>query len=154
MTIPLTRGLVATIDDEDFPLVSQHNWYAHRAKNGRWYARSNKKPMIFMHRLILNASSSVQVDHVDNDGLNNRRSNLRTATQSQNNANIGPKRLRKTKGTYLDKRCGSWRAEITVNSCHYYLGSYKTESEAAIAYDRAARKYFGEYARLNFAEAT
>jgi len=106
-----------------------------------------------MHRLIAGQRTSKQIDHKDKNGLNNRRSNLRKATPSQNQAN----RERKTgttknyKGVYNTNRrlTKPWVAYLAINYKLKNLGYYSTEREAAIAYNNAAKKYFGDFARLN-----
>ena len=90
--IPLTQGQVTIVDDEDFEYVSQHNWRAKRAgRHGDyWYAAlSGGTKTIFLHRLLVNAQPGEDVDHKNHATLDNRRSNLRRATRSQNNANKG-----------------------------------------------------------------
>jgi len=160
--IPLTQGKVAIVDDEDYPLVSQYKWHAD-CQLGMWYAISGKHPQITMHRLILGLQpgDGEGVDHVDRNGLNNRRSNIRIATRSQNMANT-----KKSSGGRADfwglnskykgvtRRNGSrkWYVQIQVNGKTIHLGSYDDEMVAAQVYDDAAKEYFGEFARCNFGE--
>lgn len=105
-----------------------------------------------MHRLILGASKGdPDVDHVDGDGMNNRRSNLRVASRSQNMGNQRTRCGAKTsrfKGVSLLPN-GRWHAQIKVNGKTKFLGAYAEETDAATAYDRAARAAFGEFARTN-----
>ena len=108
-----------------------------------------------MHRLILGAPLGADVDHRDGDGLNNTRSNLRLASRSQNMANVTRTvhgASSKYKGiTFIARlRLHPWKAQITVGGQHIDLGRWATEEEAARAYDAAAVKYFGEFARTNF----
>lgn len=156
--IPLTQGKVALIDDEDFELVSQYTWCA---KKGRisYYAytniRINKKNISLpMHRLILGLKygDPQQVDHHNHDTLNNRKYNIRICNHSQNQANrIAQKTgTSKFKGVYWYKRTKKWMARIWVSGIHIFLGYHITENDAALAYDKAAKKYFGEFAHLNF----
>jgi len=117
---------------------------------------------VMMHRMIFGASADVQLDHHDGDGLNNRRKNLRVATQRQNNQNRRLRPLKpcssKWKGVFWDGIAKKWRAciragEIGADGARkkIYLGSFFTEEEAAGAYDRAAIAHFGEFAALNSA---
>jgi hypothetical protein len=110
-----------------------------------------------MHRFLLLPERGVLVDHINGDGLDNRRMNLRLANHSQNAANrCKPQRSRSTsryKGVFFEasgKRKKRWRALIKVDGQTIHLGSYSEEIEAAVAYDIAAKKHFGEFAKLNF----
>jgi hypothetical protein len=145
-------SLWAIIDDADRGLVEPYTWIAVESKETfyvRGYLRGGgRKRWILLHRLLLNASKGVEVDHRNRDGLDNRRSNLRLATRSQNRANT-----RAVGGTSIYKgvtRAGkAWQAEIACK----YIGRFPTEGAAARAYDAAAREVFGEFAYLNFPEA-
>jgi hypothetical protein len=153
--VPLSRGLFATIDAADTALVAQFRWYA-RPKDAKSlgfyaFAKPTQKITIYMHRLLLAAPAGMQVDHVDGDGLNNRRSNLRLATQQLNNVNREYTSASGFRGVYRNKN--RWRAMIDVRKRHINLGNYVDPADAARAYYAAARKYFGEFARLNFPEA-
>lgn len=145
--IPLTQGKVALVDDEDYEYLSQFKWCA--AHNGRktYYAHTwiNYK-ITKMHQLIM---PDGQVDHIDRNGLNNCRSNLRYATTSQNVAH-GIRQKGKNKYRGVEKRSESrWIAAITVDYKKIYLGSFGNELDAAKAYNAGAIKYFGEFATLN-----
>ncbi len=107
-----------------------------------------------MHRLILNAPKGVQVDHEDGNGLNNKRRNIRLATNQENarNSQKQVRRSSKYKGVSLDKRHGTWKSQVSVDGQIIWLGQFKSEVEAAKAYDMAARKMFGKFAKLNFNE--
>jgi hypothetical protein len=155
--IPLTQGKVARVDDADYELVAGHSWWAlqgRTAGNERWYAVTQvKRRTIYMHRLILGLTDpEVEVDHIDHDGLNNQRANLRLCSQFQNNGNgrtQGTPKSSKYKGVSWVKRDSFWIAYIQVHK-RIYLGSFHSEEAAAIAYDNAARKYFGDFAETNF----
>jgi hypothetical protein len=154
--VPLTQGYIAIVDAEDAALVAGHRWSAFKAR-GKVYAvrtRVEKPRMVFMHRLILGAPQGITVDHVDGDGLNNTRANLRLATVAQNCRNTPKKRdassTSRYKGVGYRATEQSWRAKITVNRKRVYLGNFHSEMDAARAYDAAARRYFGEFALLNF----
>jgi len=160
--IPLTQGKVALVDDEDYERVNQHKWYA-RFNHGNWYAERGqwdyaikKVKDIKMHRLIISAPKDVQVDHINGDGLDNQRCNLRIVTQSQNQRNMKKRTKRKYtsiyKGVCFDKERRKWVVSIYIDNKCRKIGRFKNEIDAARAYDEAAKKYFGEYARLNFPE--
>jgi len=154
--IPLTRGLVAIVDDEDYDMLMQWKWtylnkgYAYRhIYDGHRYLRT-----ALMHRQIMGLldTPSVKVDHINHDGLDNRRSNLRRATQQQNQWNC---RKRSGKFPYkgIRKRPKrNWQALIELDGRCVTIGSFPTAEDAARAYDDCARRHFGEFACLNFPE--
>lgn len=154
--IPLTRGYVAIVDDEDFELVSQYRWVAVTKKGYTTYAGSfvttdGKRHQITMHRLVMNFPTS-SVDHINGDGLDNRRStNLRVATVSQNLANRGAPSNNTSgfKGVWWDRVRSVWVASIYPGGKHKRLGSFSTAAEAAHAYNKKAIELFGEFAYLN-----
>ena len=153
--ITLSQGMVALVDDEDYETVNRWKWsakkgrytyYAMCKKNGRSDGRT-----IHLHRIILNATEMQEIDHVNGDGLDNRRCNLRFCTNSQNQAN---KRAQKNcsskyKGVSWKKSKKRWLARITVQGKTIYLGSYLSEKNAAFAYNMAAMEHYGDFARLN-----
>jgi len=160
--ILLTRGKIAIVDDEDFTSLSRYKWRAHKdRKRNIWYAvrsvyfpvqpsRSWENDTIRMHCQILQWFEGI--DHINHDGLDNRRSNLRIATATQNAQNSRKRKgtSSKYKGVYWDKQMSSYRARITVEGKHEHLGLFKDEEAAARAYDAAATIYFGERSLLNF----
>jgi hypothetical protein len=152
VSVLLTRGKVALIDDEDVALVTAHRWVHTPGRNGRsGYAmtRINGRTT-YMHRLILGVTDRwEQVDHCDRNGLNNTRANLRAATQSQNNANKAKQTgtVSSRKGVTYHKAAGKWMAQIMRDKHNYYLGLFESEDAAAEAYAIAARQHFGEFAR-------
>lgn len=153
--IELTQGKVALVDDADYERVSRHKWCASR--NGRtWYAirrEYNPKPkQVFLHRFILDAPDSAEVDHKDGNGLNCQRDNLRLATHAQNQRNQKRRVTNKSgyKGVSWYGRDKKWRAVIGIGGKVKTLGCYATAEEAARAYDEAARELFGEFAKTNF----
>jgi hypothetical protein len=155
--IPLTQGQVALIDDEDYDLVSQYKWYAHK-ECYTWYACTNipgrkgkENCALKMHRLIMDVEAGQLVDHINRNGLDNRRKNLRPATYLQSVMNRGTYRGTSVyKGVSWSKYHQKWRAYIVVNKKQKFLGSFKDEVSAAKAYDEAAIKYFGDFAYLNW----
>lgn len=149
--IPLTQNKHAIVDDEDYDFLMQWKWYAHRRHDGEFIAKTRSgKGKILMHRLIVNTPSDMQTDHIDGDTLNNRRSNLRICTNTQNSANRQKPQgaISQYKGIY---RVGNrWKAVISPANKHICLGYFSTDIEAAKAYDKAAKQIYGEFARLNF----
>lgn len=136
--------VLALIDVEDISLVKDSLWHV----GGGGYAKSGDHK--FMHRLILNAPEGSQVDHINGNKLDNRRSNLRLATASQNRANKG-KIVNNTSGYKGVSLSGKkWAADIAMNKVKVRLGRFDTPEEAAKAYDQAARELHGEFARPNF----
>jgi hypothetical protein len=150
--IPLTRGLHAIVDAEDYKWLSQYKWYAHpdtRIKT--FYARrhSHGRTML-MHRMIMQPPKGMVIDHINGNGLDNRRCNLRVCTQEQNARNNAPKAnaASRFKGVFP---CGDkWGAKVTHRKRTHRLGVFDDEVEAAKARDRLALELHGPFARLNF----
>jgi hypothetical protein len=158
-TIPLTQGHVAVVDDEDHEWLSQWRWCTKKIvlANGRTKLYAHRRigaSTITMHRLIMGVNSGEIVDHIDGDGLNNRRSNLRKATVAANCWNSNSRRNTSShyKGVSWHRHVGKWGAAIRLCGRSQHLGYFTDETEAALAYDRAAKEHFGEFARLNFPE--
>jgi hypothetical protein len=156
--IYLGEGEWTIVEPMDYYQLKNFNWYI--GGNGKeFYAFRNikigpgKTKMVSMHREIMNPPGHLLVDHRNNDTLDNRRANLRLATHSENSYNR-PKTKAKTTsqyiGIYSEKRTGRWTVKIRVNGKRLWIGRFESEIEAAKAYDAAARKYHGEFARLNF----
>lgn len=149
--IPLTQGKVALVDEEDYEMVSQFKWYAHLAHN-IWYARRSvhtpRQFAIRLHRFILDAPSDMQVDHINGDGLDNRRANLRLCTETENNRNARKKPgSSRFKGVHWHKASCKWCAAIQVNLRRLHLGLFDSEEAAHRAYCEASAKYHGKFGR-------
>lgn len=153
-SIPLTNGKVTLVDDGDFDWLNQWKWQG--AKSRTFYAVRRAgwpvRKTVIMHRLILGISDEYEVDYINGNGLDNRRKNLRVATRSQNQANRGPQRNNASgyKGVMWNKGKRKWRARIQVEGRRIHLGYFDDPVEAAKAYDEAARKHFGKFAKTNF----
>lgn len=152
--IELTQGKVALVDDKDYEYLSQWKWRAMKKQN-TWYAvRTTYNPtrVILMHREIMNAPNDKQVDHINRNGCDNRRKNLRLCTNQQNGANRGAQKNNTSgyKGVYWHKTKSKWNAKIKVSGKKIHLGYYQSVKDAAKAYDKAADEFFGEFAYLNF----
>lgn len=150
----LKTGEEIEVDEDLLRLLQLFNWY--KTKNG--YISGN----ILLHRLVLEAPRHLVVDHINRNKLDNRKSNLRLATQSQNQMNIAKRGRTKTekpqskykgvsRSTYNPAK---WTATIKINKKNTYLGTFKTEEEAACAYNQAALQEYSQYALLNSIEGT
>jgi hypothetical protein len=172
-TIPLTKGLFAIVDPDDYHRLVNFNWHASKSAHTHYAVRylpqcnvvslpalslskgSNrrKNKIEYMHHLIINIPEGLFCDHINHNGLDNRKANLRPATFAENMRN---RRKYKTasgskyKGVTWQKESKGWRVRITVNNKQILLGQFKDEVEAAKAYDRAAKHYYGDFATLNF----
>ncbi len=177
-TIPLTRGYVAMVDDEDYDLLSKFTWQTHinKLKCGELiYARSSvhangafcemlppelrpkpgqKQTTVIMHQLI--RGKCERIDHADGNGLNNQRLNLRLASRAQNgwNRTKCPGLTSRFKGVYWKnwaKSGGKWGAYINCNKVRTHIGYFRDEWDAALAYNLKAEELFGEFAKFNAA---
>lgn len=157
--IPLTQGKFAIVNDVDYAFLMQWKWFCSTndgyAKRGsRKSDGLTKRKLISMHRVILRRklgySDFLDTDHKNRNRLDNRRGNLRPATHSQNLGNSSIRRgSSKFKGVHWFKRDKNWQVRIQFEGARKYLGSFTDEIEAAKVYNKAALKYFGEFACLN-----
>jgi len=154
--IQLTQGFFVQVDDSDFNWLNQWKWHAVKNRN-TFFARRNgsikhnkSRGLVYMHRIIMDAPKNMQVDHIDHNGLNNQKSNLRICNNSQNHMNRTPWGSSKYLGVHIKLKGKYIQSQIKANGKTIHLGLFKTEEEAAMAYDRAAKFYFGEFANLNF----
>lgn len=149
--IPVGDGRYALVDACDYERLSNRSWRLHRGKNGMFYAvRFDRElGLIGMHREVLGYSKH-RIDHRNRDGLDNRRENLRWATNSENMMNQGKRAGLTSRFKGVSKRPGEkWKATIWVNGERRDLGRFSCERRAAEAYDKAALELFGEFARTN-----
>lgn len=154
--IPLTQNKVAIISACDAELINEYKWCAVEGRN-TFYAKTNikgddgKQHTVKMHRLILDPPDGMQVDHISGDGLDNRRENLRVCNHAENQRN----RLKyqsassRYKGVSWNQRDRKWYSHIHIDRKRTHIGRFDDELEAARAYNQAAKKHYGEFARLN-----
>ena len=154
--IQLTQGKVALVDDSDFEYLNQFKWHVNKQGNTYYvirYKRTLLKKRVYesMHRLIMKPDKGFVIDHLDGNGLNNQRNNIRICTVSQNSMNRNKTVKNKSgfKGVIWWERNSTWKAEIRLNKKKIYLGYYENIIDAAKAYNDGAIKYHGEFANLN-----
>lgn len=153
-------GLHALVDSEDLDVVRPFKWWPYKMRNvfyavTHYRAEDGTQVYTAMHRMLLGITDRrIRVDHINHNGLDNRKANLRTGTQQQNAFNARPQKGKTSryKGVCRVKKSGKWSAQITKNRKHIRLGEFENEVDAAKAYDAAAREHFGEFAYLNFPE--
>lgn len=153
--VPLSQGFEAVIDASDVPLVLNRSWYVQKSQNTNYamsgVKKNGKRTTELMHRLIAMPPKDMEVDHIDGDGLNNRRSNLRCATKSQNQRNSRRNCLNTSgfKGVHWYESKRRWQAQIMLNKKQHHLGYFKTAEEAHSAYVAASERLHGEFGRTN-----
>lgn len=158
--IKLTQGQVALVDDADYDWLTQYKWCAYKHRSGNFYSirassrKDGKQYTIMMHRQILGLKKGDkrQGDHRDHNTLDNRRNNLRICTGQQNQLNqkSHPNTTSRFKGVSWSKSCKKWIVHIRIKGKLKHLGYFISEIEAALMYDKAAEKYYKEFAYLNF----
>lgn len=154
--IKINETYKATVDEEDYIYLSQFKWNARMTPNTVYATSKINGKTIQMHRLIMQAPKCILVDHKDRNGLNNIKENLRFCTYSQNLMNSHKPNgavSSKFKGVVFDSENGirktCWKASICINGKRINLGRFRTEIEAARAYNEAAILHFKDFARLN-----
>jgi hypothetical protein len=156
-------NLFVMVDDEDYEKVILYYWYGMKESYGRIYAfttadynkLTGKRKTIRMHRLIMGVTDrKIQIDHIDRNGLNNQKDNLRLCNHSQNQQNKIKRNncSSQYKGVSRPKDRKNWKVEIYFNGNYLRIGTFKSEEEAAKAYDEKAKELHGEFALLNFPE--
>jgi len=152
--IPLTKGMVAIVDDEDYERLSLYKWYANQdgyAERSAYLTGGSRKH-VFMHHCVLGSpKDGMQVDHINRDPRDNRKENLRFCTSVQNHGNSRVQRNNTSgrKGVSWFKNGRKWRAYIVSSKRQIHLGYYDSLEQASQAYDEAAKNMFGEYAAPN-----
>lgn len=157
--IRLTQGKYAIVDSDDYWELSKYSWYAHKAENSCYACRrvhggkGKKTERMWMHRAVISVPAGLMCDHINHDGLDNRKANLRAATAAQNRINSRTARIKKSS----KHRGVCWRAEQKKWFAYVYVGGravftkyFDDATAAARARDRAAKKYHGQFAELNF----
>jgi len=149
--IPVTRGMFAIVDADDYYQLVKYKWHINSNKYTPYASRRSGAKTLKMHRVIMAAPDHLVVDHIDHNGLNNCKSNLRLCTPAQNRHNCGSNRgaTSRYKGVSWRKDAKKWEAMIRYNKKMYRLGAFKNEIQAAKAYDKKAAQLHGEFAHLN-----
>lgn len=154
--IPLSYGSYAIVDTADLRILNLYRWCMNVTLQGKRYARRTQgRKTIYMHRALMNPPEGMEVDHINGNGLDNRRKNLRVCTKAEYQQN-SKKRTGKSscfKGVCWDSSGRKWRSRITVKGRQLQIGQFESELEAAEAYDEEAFYYFGTFARTNFKDA-
>lgn len=138
------------VNTRDLHLLRKHH-FTLKNKRGKWYAETKiSGRTVGLHRLVMGVDDpTVVVDHIDRDGLNCRRRNLRVATRSQNAANVAKRKGCSSRFKGVDRQGNRWRARVMLQGLHLHLGLFDREREAALAYDYAVLERFGEFAVTN-----
>lgn len=152
----------AKVAPADYDRLRKYEWFAQKGKNC-FYARgrlvgskTGEEKLTYMHQKIIEVPKGMVVDHINHDGMDNRRASIRAATRAQNIRNrkkFAKSSGSKYKGIYWRKKTRKWEAQITFERKKIFLGCFRSEIDAAKAYDRAAIKYHGEFASLNFPQS-
>lgn len=150
--IILSKHKVSFVDDNDYDELNTYLWHFEHGYAARTEYINGKKTKVYMHVQIMNPPLGKEVDHINNNRSDNRRENLRICNKKQNGSNVGIKKNNKSGyiGVSWDKRCEMWSADISPRGKHILIGHYSNIIDAAKAYDKKAKEYFGEFAKLNF----
>jgi hypothetical protein len=157
-TIPLNNGMEAVVDIPDFEFLSQWHWMAKTVRGNTYPCRAfwenGRRVHRKMHQELIVVPDGYLPDHQNNNGLDNRRLNLRLATTSQNcqNTSLRSDNTSGYKGVSLHRQSGKWGVRIRIGRTYRRLGLFVDPVDAARAYDVAAREFFGEFARCNFSQ--
>lgn len=145
-TIQLSKGKEALVDDEDYEYLSQWKWYYNRG-----YAVRGANPKILMHRIVNNTPIGLDTDHINRNGLDNRKCNLRNATRQQNVIYRNKQKNNKSgyKGVSWHKHSNKWIAYVIINKKTKTIGYFKDIMDAVSAFDKKSKELFGEFAYLN-----
>ena len=158
--IPLSGGLVAIVDDDDYQRLAEFtsSWYAKKNRRTHYAARharrAGQRVFIYMHRQVMGAAGELAIDHINGDGLDNRKENLRFATTQQNGFNRRPSNAIGLRGVTFHRHSAKWQAQIRHNGKWIYLGLFLTAEAAARCYDVHAKELYGAFARLNYRSDT
>ena len=147
----LTKGGITLVDDQDYEKVNAYKWFRKKNNYGGEMAMTTNGPKEYLHRLIMDPPKGMNVDHINGNGLDNRRANLRICTPAENsrNSKIYSNNTSGFKGLTWHKGSKKWTVRITKNYKRVHVGYFTDVIEAAQAYNLAATKYFGEFAKLN-----
>lgn len=149
--IPLTQGKYAIVDNEDFTKLSKYSWHYNKGYARCAISQDGKQKIERMHSFLMKTPKGMDTDHINGNKLDNRKSNLRICTRSQNKINQGLSRNNTSGfiGVHWHRPLKKWRAQISILNKKKHIGVFKTKEEAAKAYNDVAYKNFGEFARLN-----
>lgn len=153
----LTQGKATLVDDDMYEYLNQWKWryhsggYASRSEHVSGSKKNRIMRHIYLHRFIMNTPEQMETDHINGNRLDNRKSNLRICTNKQNGHNMSITKRNSSgyKGVFWDKKRNKWYAYISLGEKDKYLGLFVVKEDAARAWNEAAKKYYGEYARLN-----
>ena len=154
--VKLTQGKFAFVDDDIFEIVNKYKWHVVKRGKNNYASRTcleGKKKIIYMHRFILDITNPKEiVDHVDGNGLNNIKKNIRICNTFENARNSRSRENKSSiyKGVHFNKKSNKWRAMICINNKSMHLGMFDNEEDAGKKYDEVAKINYGEFAKLNF----
>jgi hypothetical protein len=157
--IPLSQGKYAIVDPDDYERIYKHKWYISKRGNtyyavrGQWSPLLRKRLTISMHREVIDVPDDLYIDHINHHGWDNRKANIRPATAAGNARNARYPKINtssKYRGVWYNRQTKKWRATIVVNRKRKQIGYFRDEIDAAKAYDNAAKRYYSDFAILNF----